>query len=77
MGALVGRIWGTSWGRRGIGVTREDSGDQDALREGISGNMGQQVVGGICTGEKNREVHGMVSNISMNGGLLGCKESTG
>jgi len=33
-------------------VTWEDSGDQDALREGISGNMGQQVVGGICTGEK-------------------------
>jgi len=30
----------------GIGVTWEDSGeDQDALREGISGNMGQQVVG--------------------------------
>jgi len=27
--------------------------------------------------KKNREVHGMVSNISMNGGLLGCKESTG
>jgi len=71
LGALVGRIWGTSGGRRrGIGVTWEDSGDQDALREGISGNMGQQVVG---VHGKYREVHGMVSNISMNGGLVGVQ----
>jgi len=32
-------------GGRGLGNFGRIQGDQDALREGISGNMGQQVVG--------------------------------
>jgi len=73
----------TSWedlgifrgGRMGLGNFGRIQGGSGCIEGGDLWEHGTTGCG--STWEVQGKVHGMVSNISMNGGLLGCKESTG